>query len=622
MKTKTKELFKEGFMEVFCLSGKRIDKISEYKKAVTKNGPERIEVDSFLHSVGLVCCKEVRIAAVSRLVKLAESPLIEYVKKQGLSEERGEEIRIESYSWVEKIYKDSFQKFMYEVEKKDLLIPFYTEIAVGGRRVGELMNPFHSAWEKQIKAINDGLKNRFETKGNVIKYLRENGLLDIGHGGLEADRCYSVLKVERGAYVRKAYFDAFPKEVGGVITELKRMILVLEVLDDYIYNQKKEWLSYLKALVLAFSETDVDKLVLVWADAERAWMKVTTPIQIGHPLEFYEDAYRKAVAPEWNMILVDLDAKESIRHELTENMFKDFFNKFDKEKYKDIYNDSLNNLRKSQLYNGTQMLYYGSLLNGLAMAQVVPNDAVVSAEYGKKVFVYPKDLLRKERNESIKVFPNKMFEKSFGDEIMNSLYNDTESYLDSNDRDITGHEHGHSLFVTHDTEMLMNSTGSFKNIEEFKATVGGFMTFFYEDASEEKKRAWMRELTIRAVALMRRREDPDVVAYYCEGIIHLTALFETKTISFNGKKISVDLSIEKYDDLRNWYTDVYEDLAMHYLEKIDAGKFLHKYVVEISGKYYALNEKANDLLLWVYDFYKEFGNTIDESAKKEDYIKK
>jgi hypothetical protein len=30
-------------------------------------------------------------------------------------------------------------------------------------------------------------------------------------------------------------------------------------------------------------------------------MSIKTPFQISHPLEYYEDKYRKAVAPEWDL---------------------------------------------------------------------------------------------------------------------------------------------------------------------------------------------------------------------------------------------------------------------------------------------------------------------------------
>jgi hypothetical protein len=36
----------------------------------------------------------------------------------------------------------------------------------------------------------------------------------------------------------------------------------------------------------------------------------------------------------------------------------------------------------------------------------------------------------------------------------------------------TGHEFGHTLWLDSDTEMRMNGTGNFKNVEEWKATTG------------------------------------------------------------------------------------------------------------------------------------------------------
>jgi len=52
-------------------------------------------------------------------------------------------------------------------------------------------------------------------------------------------------------------------------------------------------------------------LVEKWADVDRAWMKIQTPIQIGHPLEYYEDHFRKAVALEWDIRLTNPDFEQN-----------------------------------------------------------------------------------------------------------------------------------------------------------------------------------------------------------------------------------------------------------------------------------------------------------------------
>ena len=76
-------------------------------------------------------------------------------------------------------------------------------------------------------------------------------------------------------------------------------------LEDEIYNQKWDYIAYIQSLIVAFSEDKTDELVNKWANVDRAWMKITTPIQIGHPLEYYEDHFRKAVALEWDIRLTN-----------------------------------------------------------------------------------------------------------------------------------------------------------------------------------------------------------------------------------------------------------------------------------------------------------------------------
>jgi hypothetical protein len=51
-------------------------------------------------------------------------------------------------------------------------------------------------------------------------------------------------------------------------------------------------------------------------------MKIQTPFQIVHPLEYYEDRYRKAVAPEWEIRLQNVDLLQSKTKESIKPMFE------------------------------------------------------------------------------------------------------------------------------------------------------------------------------------------------------------------------------------------------------------------------------------------------------------
>lgn len=144
-----------------------------------------------------------------------------------------------------------------------------------------------------------------------MDYLKSQDLFDKGYNGEEADCSFSVLVETEHGYAKRAYADAFPAEIGMIRARLEEFIASLEVLEDPIYDQKEVYIHYLTAIHTAFGETNTDSLVEKWALVDTAWMSVTAPIQITHPLEHYEDVYRKAVGPEWDVRLVNPNLFES-----------------------------------------------------------------------------------------------------------------------------------------------------------------------------------------------------------------------------------------------------------------------------------------------------------------------
>ena len=173
-------------------------------------------------------------------------------------------------------------------------------------------------------------------------------------------------------------------------------------LEDEIYNQKWDYIKYIQSLIVAFSEDKTDELVNKWANVDRAWMKMTTPIQIGHPLEYYEDHFRKAVALEWDIRLTNPKfAQNDHRVNKIKSAFTKIFSSFEpnakSEEYKKIFDFSFKSLDKVQLYVGRPALFFGAELNGLFSAQVVPNDEVVSLEEGKKIFAFSDEILQSSR---------------------------------------------------------------------------------------------------------------------------------------------------------------------------------------------------------------------------------
>ena len=115
----------------------------------------------------------------------------------------------------------------------------------------------------------------------------------------------------------------------------------------------------------------------------------------------------------------------------------------------------------------------------------------------------------------------------------------------------------------------MNKSGNFKNIEEFKATTGGLVSYFMDKNDDEKE---LEEFVIldtikRAVGLIAWMEVDEVQPYYCEGIIHLSGLFETKALIWDSKnkKLSINQDKKTIDSIKQWYIKTYTKLALHYL---------------------------------------------------------
>jgi len=173
----------------------------------------------------------------------------------------------------------------------------------------------------------------------------------------------------------------------------------------------------------------------------------------------------------------------------------------------------------TQLYIGQPILYYAAEFNGLFSAQVVPNDEQVSAELGKKIFAYADFVMESKKSKPIMKLSVETMGKAFVEKQKTLVDNDPKLWQELYDISTVGHEYGHILWIDSDTETKMNSTGQFKNIEEFKATSGGLMAFFHNE-KEELKNHIVDDLVSRAVGLMAWREVGEVLPYYCEGLIH------------------------------------------------------------------------------------------------------
>lgn len=629
-KNMNKETFLNDLQKIYDFLNTEKSKTNELILHLENEEFEKLSlIDDFAKSLNLEMTSDLRFALVTRLVNLRDDSLVQVLKKLGKTEIEIIELQEKAYDIVKEYWHEKHTKLIDLIVQENLLTPFYQEVFIGVYNVGLQMSAWQTTWTAHIiNGVNKDLMAKFDGKEEkVMKYLEDEKLLDLGHNAQIADRCYSTLVKEKNKYVSKAYIKAFKKETTEVVDTLEEFADKLIELEDDIYNQKWDYILYIQALIKAFSEDRTNELVSKWADVDRAWMKIKTPIQIGHPLEYYEDHFRKAVALEWDIRLTNPKfAQNDHRVNKIKSAFGKIFNSFEaNETYKKTYDFSLKSLDKVQLYVGRPALFFGAEFNGMFSAQVVPNDEIVSLEEGKKIFAFSDEILQTSRAKPFL----KLSKEIFGQELLTRdrtfLFNETASWHQVYDISTIGHEYGHILWCDDETESVMNKTGNFKNIEEFKATTGGLISYLLDENTDEAhlKEQVLIDLVKRSVGLIGWMEVDEVQPYYCEGLIHLNGLFSTGVLTWDeeNKNLNIDISDEKFEKLKAWYIENYTALAKHYLDKLDATKFLNRYATKTQKYFMPNDEKINSFVKYYFKRYQEIGQELDTSDKKSNYIK-
>ncbi|MDX4012861.1 invasion protein CiaB [Aliarcobacter skirrowii] len=626
----TKQNFIDDLQKIYDYLDKEKAKTNELLKFLeNKEFDKLLLIDDFAKILDLKMSDDLRFALVTRLVNLRDDSLVQVLKKLEKSEKEIIELQEKAFLFVKDFWHEKHKNLIDFIVQNNLLTPFYREIFIRVYNIGLAMSSWQSSWTKHIiNGVNKELSAKFDgNEEKIMKYLEDEKLLDLGHGGIIADRCYSALVKTEDSYKSQAYIKAFKKETTEVVDALEEFADKLIELEDDIYNQKWEYVAYIQSLIVAFGEDKTNNLVSKWADVDRAWMKITTPIQIGHPLEYYEDHFRKAVALEWDIRVTNPKfAQNDHRVNKIKSSFTKIFSSFEaNESYKKIFDFSFKSLDKVQLYVGRPALFFGAELNGLFSAQVVPNDEVVSKELGKKIFAFSDEILQSSRAKPFLKLSREIFGQEFLRKDREFLFNQTQSWHSVYDISTIGHEYGHILWCDEESESLMNKTGNYKNIEEFKATTGGLISFFLDVSTDELhlKEQVLIDLIKRSVGLISWMEVDEVQPYYCEGLIHLAGLFESGVLSWSdeNKKLDINMSEVNYQNLKMWYIENYTKLAKHYLDKLDATIFLNLYAKK-DGKYFMPNDKnINAFVKYYFKRYQEIGQEIDTEDKKSNYIK-
>ncbi len=602
-----KQDFLNDIQRIYDELTSRQDKLNSYFKLLHETHKEaQMIVDDFLEHIGLEKDSDSTMAALSRIVNLKEDFLEQVLQRVGCDSDEIVTKKELAYSWVSDFYTQYHKSLLDWIEENKFLSPFYRAVLFGVHDIGLSLNDAQSRWTNHIiHTINANLLKKFDGDENkVLEYLHNFSLFDKDTFGVIADRSYSALKENiDGSHSAHSYSEIFESDIENTSKEIGKLILKISTLDDEVYHQKTEWIRYFSAINDAFCEKSVENLLSKWQEVDIAWMSITTPIQVGHPLEYYEDHFRKAVALEWDARIINPKLQTSSH---TRENIKGFTASLANEIGGNAISIAKNNILqvdKTQLYIGQPMLYYAAELNGLFSAQVVPNDKMVSDKYGHKIFAYSDFVLASKLAKptmklSVEVMGKEFVKKSrdfaeYSPSLWHEIY----------DISTIGHEFGHILWLESDTEGAMNKSGQFKNIEEFKATSGGLMAFFHNER-ESLKEHIVDDLVSRSIGLMAWREVGEVLPYYCEGLIHLDILFDSGVIDFK-KEIVIDYG--RYEDMKKAYKECYRNLATHYVNKCDASEFLYQYAQKIGGVYLPKNEKIKEFVEYYYDRYKLIG---------------
>ncbi|WP_104722098.1 invasion protein CiaB [Helicobacter mesocricetorum] len=597
-------------------------------------------VPSFLEEIfaSLPQNEEILLALLDRVLSLKEASLENILKKFDYSEEKILEIKDLMLLLTEKFYTQKHQNLLNFIQSNQILTPFLRELIGVVHKIGLCFNKFFRNWQKAlILGINRELKEKYHNDLSAILGALQTSL-EVTRDGEVSDRSYSI-PVLRDTYQAVAYVDFFQEEFLTFKKIFEESLPILESIQEICpkLEQKEAYLKYLKALQQALLQNDTRELLESWREVDRCWMQITSPLQIGHPLEYYEDHFRRAVAPEWDLRIAriyegrDLSTNAS-SFSINKESFLGFYQELtlgmpDTPFKPEVDKCVEESLKKVQSYGGMPLLFYGAELNGLFSAQVVPNDESVSAKYGKKIFYFPDRVRELSCAKPFMLLSSKTFSQDFLDFNRELLYFRKEDWYKVYEISTIGHEFGHILWVSFDSELQMNKSGEFKNIEEFKATMGGLAYYFLKGDLTLLKELVFNTIA-RAVSLIAWQRENEVLPYYCEGLIHLDVLFSSQILSYRGDFENIALSIDygKVKALRDLYLETYKQLIIIYLEKMDAKEFLMRYMKK--DKKGVFKPIKTEVLAFVEDYYKmyqEIGQRVDSITPQiwtRNYIRK
>lgn len=613
------------------------------------------EISEMLHNVfkEIPDNTETRFACVDRVIGLKEGGLLTILQKLGIQENKVLQLRAMLLGITCDFHMQKHRKVLNFIQDNALLTPFWRELLESIHRIGEVFNLFFVQWqERLILGINKDLNAQFNGDMEAILKALESSFeccaFDfVSKGGFSAkgelsDRSYSVPILKDSVYHALAYADFFKDCFNALDSIFTKSLESLEKIPEVCpkLEQKESHIAYLSALQTALMQTNTGLLLESWRLVDKAWMQISTPLQIGHPLEYYEDHFRKAVAPEWDLRIariyngVDLlGSNTNVDCKISKESMWEFYATYSAKMQKTPFKDSIdkcvkNALNQTQSYGGMPLLFYGAELNGIFSAQVVPNDERVSVKFGKKIFYFPDRVRELSMAKPFMLLASKTFPKEFLDFNRILLYFRKDDWYKVYEISTVGHEFGHILWVDFDSELLMNVSGQFKNIEEFKATMGG-IAYYFTQIDKPLLKELVFSIIARAVGLIAWMQEDEVLPYYCESLIHLDVLFNAGILRYRGcfdaVALEVDVNANTLQALEKKYLNVYDKLIETYLNKQDAKVFLECFMLKDDKGCY--KPKNKNIRAFVEDYYAQYlaigqvQDSITSKMWKEAYIK-
>ncbi len=120
-----KQTVEQNLEEVHQIYAQMQARLNTLHVGITKDVPERVELDAFLDAMKLEKNKETRFAASQRLGNWKFEPLQIYLQEQGKTQSEQDEVFESSYIYTQKYIQELQQYMVDAIAEKKLLPDFY-----------------------------------------------------------------------------------------------------------------------------------------------------------------------------------------------------------------------------------------------------------------------------------------------------------------------------------------------------------------------------------------------------------------------------------------------------------------------------------------------------------------